>query len=192
MNLPKDAEFTREGALEVWAGLAPAFAGTWERLEIAGSVRRGKAHVHDVEVVYVPRLVDAVGGGELLATLQSAVDLAIARLEREGILERRKTALGRENYGKQNKLMRHVRSGMPVDFFATTDGCWHNYLVCRTGPAGLNRTIAEAALAMGWRWNPYGPGFSRETPEGAEVRAMGSEEAVFNFVGLPYREPGER
>ena len=36
-------------------------------------------------------------------------------------------------------------SGIPVDFFATTEEAWFNYLVCRTGPAELNTRIASAA-----------------------------------------------
>jgi DNA polymerase/3'-5' exonuclease PolX len=90
--------------------------------------------------------------------------------------------------------MRHVASGIPVDLFATTEACWHNYLVCRTGPAESNIRIAAAAKARGWKWNPYGEGFSRGGPLAGpeEARALRSEREVFEFVGLPYTEPEER
>lgn len=65
---------------------------------------------------------------------------------------------------------------------------WHNYLVCRTGPADSNTRICMAAQERGWKWNPYGAGFSRD----GEIRAMESEAEVFAFVGLPYAQPEER
>jgi DNA polymerase/3'-5' exonuclease PolX len=85
--------------------------------------------------------------------------------------------------------MRHVASGIPADLFAATRENWWNYLVCRTGPADSNMRICMGAQARGWKWNPYGAGFS--DPEG-NVRVMDSERAVFDFVGLPYREPEAR
>lgn len=65
---------------------------------------------------------------------------------------------------------------------------WWNYLVCRTGPADSNTRICMAAQNRGWKWNPYGSGFSR----GDEIRAMESEAEVFDFVGLPYEQPEAR
>jgi hypothetical protein len=44
---------------------------------------------------------------------------------------------------------------------------------------------------QGWKWNPYGQGFTtiRGTP--ATFRAT-CEEDVFRIVGLPYLPPEER
>jgi len=104
-------------------------------------------------------------------------------------LAKRKNVNGSEMWGEKNKLAVHVASGIPVDFFAASEANWFNYLVCRTGGAESNRQIAVACQANRLKWNPYGPGFT--TPNGSVVR-MSSEREVFDWAGLPYREPWER
>lgn len=164
-------------------------AGRVIRIEVAGSVRRRRPDVGDVEIVYVPRVVERPAVGDLFAVERvNLVDEAIEDLIRIGILEKRRTAKGSTVYGPQNKLVRHVPTGIPFDLFATTEESWWNYLVCRTGPAALNQLIASKAKAKGWHWNPYGVGFSR----GEEVVRMVDERHVFEFVDLPYLEPWER
>lgn len=122
------------------------------------------------------------------------MSVELDRLIDARILNRRLNRDGRVTWGPQNKLARHVPSGIPVDLFATTELAWWNYLVCRTGPAELNKQIATAAQAKGWKWNPYGPGFSRDGPlAGArETVAATSEEQVFAFAGIPYLPPERR
>lgn len=162
-----------------------------ERIECAGSIRRGKADVGDVELVYVPRvrcLSDGLFGDE--AHLINEANVEIARLVDEGWLRPRLNKRGGTAWGAKNKLAVDVISGIPVDLFETTPEAWFNYLVCRTGPAKVNIEIAARAKERGWQWNPYGPGFSR-LADGQQA-AMGSERAVFEFVGLPYLEPPER
>lgn len=46
-------------------------------------------------------------------------------------------------WGEKNKLAVHVRTGIPVDFFAATEANWWNYLVCRTGGEQNNIAIAS-------------------------------------------------
>jgi DNA polymerase/3'-5' exonuclease PolX len=86
--------------------------------------------------------------------------------------------------------MRHVASGIPVDLFAATEENWFNYLVCRTGPAELNQRIAGEAKRIGWKWHPYGLGFTA-LDNGQESRVE-CEQDVFDFVGIPYAEPEDR
>jgi DNA polymerase/3'-5' exonuclease PolX len=91
---------------------------------------------------------------------------------------------------------------MPLDLFTCTRENFFNYLVCRTGGAESNIKICEAARARGWKWNPYGNGFSRpasthfasngETIQTPDVHTVTSECEVFEFVGLPYLEPWKR
>jgi DNA polymerase/3'-5' exonuclease PolX len=160
-----------------------------ERIIIAGSLRRVKQFVGDIEILYVPRMTTIPSPTDFFNTV--AVNLAdhqIARLEKAGILERRTNTLGRETFGPLNKLMRHVQSGIAVDLFATEEASWFNYLVCRTGPRELNERICNAAIRKGWHWMPYSGGFRR----GAVIQHMPSEENVFKFVGLEYREPRDR
>lgn len=181
--------FPYQHAMDVALEVLSALERHCERIQIAGSLRRKKPEVGDVEIVYVPLWKSAPDPNALFGNVEiNRVDDAIETLERRSILVRRLNVNGRESYGEKNKLMRHVASGIPIDLFATTMDSWFNYLVCRTGPSDMNVRICNAAIARGWKWNPYGSGFSR----GSERFAVKSEEDVFRFVGLPYLQPEER
>lgn len=155
---------------------------------IAGSLRRKKATVGDVELVFVPRT--EVRAIDMFASAPvSLADEAIEAMLANGVIEKRASKTGSFAWGAKNKLAKHVESGIPIDFFATTAEAFFNYLVCRTGPAESNTRIATAAQRMGWKWNPYGPGFTNSNGETVVVTC---ERDVFRFVGLPYHEPEGR
>lgn len=181
--------FPRAVGMRVAAELCAALKPACERLIVAGSLRRQKPTIGDIEILYIAKTALRRLPGDLFAVrAASLADEVIEALEREWIVERRANVNGSRMYGPKNKLMRHRATGLPVDFFAATEANWWNYLVCRTGPAESNIRICMAAQERGWKWNPYGAGFSR----GARLAAMGSEEEVFAFVGLPYAEPKDR
>lgn len=183
--------FARQTALDAARDVLAALRPVCEegRLIVAGSLRRRKQWVGDVEIVYVSRLetrpVDFFQTRDF-----TLADEAIAALVVAGVLEKRESATGHTMYGNQNKLMRHLVSGVPVDLFATCETSWYNYLVCRTGPKESNTAIAAAAQDKGWKWHPYGSGFTRE--DGGAAHDVTSEAAVFEFVGMPYMEPKDR
>lgn len=166
-----------------------------ERIEIAGSVRRRKPEVGDVEILYVPRLAIQNVPGDMFACHElcltdELLTLAIA----EGTLRRRTNSRGSEVWGKKNKLGIDDYTGMAIDFFSTTADCFANYLVSRTGPAELNVEICERAQFKGWKWHPYGKGFecvNLGTQFGA-WHVCNSEADVFQFVGLPVMTPEQR
>ena len=162
-----------------------------DRLIVAGSLRRRKLAVGDVEILYIPKFAREPDG--LFDHKQvNLVDVALEEMLKAGIIAKRRNVNGSVMWGEKNKLAVHVSSGIPVDFFAATEANWFNYLVCRTGGSENNVTICNSAIAKGWKWNPYGSGFSRQKGLGEETAAMISERAVFEFVGLPYKEPWER
>lgn len=180
----------RTEALAVASDLLEALNDVTERITIAGSIRRRKPTVGDVELLFIPTIADRRIPGDLFACTEP-VDLAGERLEAmltAGILAKRLNVEGRPTWGIRNKLAVHVATGIPVDLFATTASSWWNYLVCRTGPAESNTEIATRAQARGWKWQPYGAGFL--TPAG--VHQVTSEADVFHAVGLAYRAPDER
>lgn len=158
-------------------------------LIVAGSLRRRKSEVGDVEILYVPQMV-SVPDGLFEQKLMSRVDDLLDVLMRSpAIIAKRKNVNGSVMWGAKNKLAVEVASGIPVDFFAATEANWFNYLVCRTGGAENNTLIASAAQAKGWKWNPYGEGFTDERGQLVPVRA---ERDVYDLLGLEYKEPWER
>ena len=184
-------KFPRAAALAVAKELCDVLKPVATRLIVAGSLRRRKAEVGDVEILFVPRLVE-VADGLFDKKTESVTDHTLDFLIGQGVLARRKNVNGSEMWGPKNKLAVHVASGIPVDFFAATEESWFNYLVCRTGPGESNIAIASAAQAKGWKWNSYGSGFSRQIGLTTEQHIVTSERETFEFVGLPFKEPWER
>ncbi len=152
-----------------------------ERIVIAGSIRRRKPEVGDIELLAIPKYSGLSCHVNLLD--QEIIDLMHAK-----ILNYRLNKRGRRTYGPKNKLMVHLPSGIGVDIFSTTDECWAVSLVVRTGGAETNRRIATVALRKGWHWHAYGRGFT--TLDG-EVTCR-SEREVFEAIGMSYLEPWER
>jgi len=149
-----------------------------ERIVIAGSIRRRKPEVGDIELLVIPRYVAGV----------DQLDREIGALVIQRVLSFRLNKRGSRTYGPKNKLMVHLPSGIGVDIFSTDEECWPVSLVVRTGGETTNKRIAMAAIRKGWHLKAYGSGFS--TPNGDIV--CKSERDVFEFVGLPYKEPWER
>lgn len=92
-----------------------------ERIEIAGSVRRGRRMVSDLEILYVPKVEVRINPKDFFA--QSAVNLAEGCIEKmlaAGELAKRPNSLGHFTWGPLNKLAIHTETGMPVDLFSTT------------------------------------------------------------------------
>jgi DNA polymerase/3'-5' exonuclease PolX len=193
----------RAAALEVARELVAALREhcVSERIIVAGSLRRRKAEVGDVEIVFVPRSKDLPKMDFFSKPLTvQATDAPIQTLLSNGVLAPRLNVTGHATWGTKNKLATHVKSGIAVDLFSIPEECFFNYLVCRTGGRVNNTKIAMAAQAMNpkWKWNPYGTGFSPvledgDTPDASrEAFVVTSERAVFDFVGMEYREPWER
>jgi len=187
---PAKTKHPRAAAIEVARQMCAALKPCCEpdRLIVAGSLRRRRDEVGDIEIVYVSKTVQVPDGLFDLVTRQ-AVDQMLDHLLQTHALARRVSVIGRTAWGQKNKLATHVATGIGVDFFATTEEAWFNYLVCRTGPAESNTRLASTAQDRGWKWNPYGPGF---TDARGEIVPVKSERDVFELLGLDYLEPWER
>ena len=156
-----------------------------ERLMCTGSLRRRKELVGDIELNYIPVFGEERDG--LFDTRKfNLANRWLEQLLAHGVIAKRRNKRGSTMWGQWNKLAGHAASGMPVDFFQTTEDNWFNYLVCRTGGAINNTLIASAAIAKRWAWDPYSPGF---TDEHGQLVRVTRERDVYDFVGLPYLEP---
>lgn len=199
--------YPRAQAIEVCREILQCMKPVCERIIIAGSLRRRKESVGDIEVLFIPKFkqLPKIQQDDFLAPPQpqqfdagAAMVCALAGYYKEGgevirakdyILTPRRTSTGSWTWGPKNKLARHIASGIPVDFFTATEANWFNLLVCRTGSADNNTRISTAALKINWKWHPYDPGFTDE--EGNWV-AVHSEQDVYRLARLPYLEPWQR
>jgi DNA polymerase/3'-5' exonuclease PolX len=184
------AKFSRSRANAVADELEARLGPACTQILACGSLRRMRYEVGDLELCYVPRIIEQPDQDALFGAVKiDQAEAAIGQALRQKILKPRPNVKGAITWGPRNKLAIHVESGVPVDLFATTEDCWPNYIVSRTGPAKLNQQIASLARERGLRWHPYGKGFTRT--DGSWL-VVGSEREVFEAVGLRYLEPRKR
>lgn len=161
-----------------------------ERIEIAGSLRRKKLEVGDIEILYIPKM--GTRQRDLLETEQyDLADQQINAMLIDGRITKRPSKIGVFTWGPKNKLGIHTHTGIPVDFFATTESAWWNSLVCRTGGKDSNLLVTTTAQKRGYSFEAYGCGFRPLTLKGQRHDTT-SERDVFEFIGLPYLPPEKR
>lgn len=183
-------KYPRTDALRVAKELCDLLRPDAERIIVAGSLRRGKSEVGDMEILYVPRF--SVGRVDDLFNPPPSYNEAETTINgwvNAGRLIQRTNAHGSATWGAKNKLAIHVASGIPVDLFATTEENWWVSLVIRTGGKQTNLELTTGAQRMNRTLHAYGCGV--EFSNGETIRAT-SEEHVFELCGVKYREPKER
>lgn len=160
------------------------------RCKVAGSIRRKKPMVSDIEILFIPKTGKVADPNDLFGSM-IPVDYLVEELkslEARGVLERRKKKNDQETYGEWNKFMRHVKTGIAVDFFACSREGWWTSLVSRTGGKGSNEILSRAAKARGYKWRPSLGGFSTRSSD-TIVFPVNSEAAAFRFVEMEYQRP---
>lgn len=158
-------------------------------LKVCGSLRRGKAEVGDVEIVFVSRTHEVADGLFDTKTISDA-ELLIERLLTEGVIEKRLTVMGSPTWGPKNKLAVHRASGVPVDFFAESAANWWRGVVIRTGPKDFNLKLIAGAERNGLNLHAYGDAFTRIS-DGAIV-PCDSELAFLEMCDCDWIEPRYR
>jgi len=160
-----------------------------KRIQVAGSIRRRKPTVGDVELLCIPEFRIQ---HNLLGEVADKVDLLDRKLQefiKTGFLDYRRNAKGRRlGYGPRNKYLVHD-SGIPVDVFTTSEEGWAMSLVVRTGPKEMNVRLMAEARKRAMRGHAYGEGFT--LPDGSPL-ACQSEQEVFAAVGWPCQPPADR
>lgn len=181
-------KFPRGEAVLVATRLLELLSPHCERIAIAGSLRRMKPEVSDIELLFIPSLGERPEG--LFDRVQ--VDLTAERIESlvtSGVLAKRPNVNGDFTWGEKNKLAIHVASGIPVDLFATTHEDWWVSLVFRTGSKETNLALTTGANKKGATLMAYGCGV--RWSDGTVTRAE-SERHVFELCGVEYKEPQAR
>ena len=159
-----------------------------ERWQIVGSLRRKRSFVGDIEILYIPRFYD--DQVDFFSTQKvDATEMFFESCLRAKILEKRPNVNGGFAWGAKNKLAIDVESGIPIDFFSTTEENWWVSLVIRTGSKATNLKLTMSANKQGMTLNAYGSG---TTMKNGVVIPATSEEHVFKLCGVPYLEPEKR
>lgn len=160
-----------------------------QRMMVAGSIRRERADVGDIELVYVPRIehpaVDLWGNpaGEPVDLLDGKVKALVGA----GMVDYRQNASGSTMYGAKNKFLVHQATGIPIDLFATAEINWGMTVFVRTGPADWNKRAFTRFHELGMQGHAYG-GVSK----GAAHIACPTEEDVFRLLEWDWADPKDR
>jgi len=168
------AEVARAVARKIVEELRPAC----DRIEIAGSLRRGNPAVHDIDLVLLPKTSSnefSLGGSTLLEELL------------EHLVERGSLASVR---GKDKvKCFVATKTGIPIDLYVARPETWTTLLLIRTGSKEHNIRLAQRAKELGMKLRASGDGI--EDGHG-NVLKVDAEEDVFRILGLPYLAPEDR
>lgn len=162
-----------------------------ERIEIAGSVRRGKAECNDVDVVVIPRVAQA---RDLFGTETSRRNLLAEELRnyvtenqargaswlrsRDGVT----TASSTNFYLQLPKCELNVFCAEEANFGAV----WLTY----TGSREANLWMIERAKTVGLVWSAK-KGVGKELPDGMGWVGK-TEQEIYRALKMPYVEPPDR
>jgi len=154
-------------ALKVLEELSPHCS----RIEIAGSIRRMKSDIGDIEIVAIP-----------LPYNSGMFESGLAK-----VANRWQKVKGELEFGKTKYTQRILPEGIKLDLFFTEETNWGYTLALRTGSSDYSHKV----LASGWVRRGFKSidGYLWKDGERYEVR---EEKDLFDIVGIPYTEPKNR
>ena len=160
-------------------------AGFCERIEIAGSLRRCKTIVHDIDVVAIPKFIEV--NDQTLFGDPFMQDLLERKLAQMCLLRH----LELEANGSRIKRFLKTVDGdtVPIDLYIANEQTWSTTLLIRTGSRLHNIKLAKKAREL--HMHLLGDGSGLMTA-GGSVLPVQSEEEIFQLLGLTYRIPEER
>ena len=179
-------------ALRAARALAYLIKDACVRVEIAGSIRRKKPTIGDIDLVVEPFVADVFDMfGEASGETANLTDERLQELVAAGKVGTRLDRNGRPTWGEQ--LKRATYHGLNVDIQSVLDvDTWGMWMLIRTGPADFNRRMVTPR----WQGGLLPPGM--EVRDGFQLWRMGArvptptEQDVFAAYGLDYVEPEAR
>lgn len=183
--------------LPIAQSLVKMLAPHCEKIELAGSLRRQSKEVADIELVAIPKIeaVEIPVPGDLFGEKKSA--------QANRLWEALDKLLDGKYIRAGEKYRAFVCPGQAinVDLFTADQGNWGLIYLIRTGSAEFSQYVVTA---LGKNYRPSFEGWVRLAPENGprfwgddEKRTMPklptpTEEAVFEYAKLQYREPWQR
>jgi DNA polymerase/3'-5' exonuclease PolX len=139
-----------------------------ERIEIAGSIRRQKPEVKDIEIVCIPKPYDT-------GLFESGIATVINQWQKvKGELPCKYT-------------QRILPDGIKVDIFFAEPGNWGLIYAIRTGSAEYSHNV----LATGWVKKGYNSKDGYLHKNGKDI-AVPEEETLFKIIGIELMNPEDR
>ncbi len=193
----------REEALSAAYGFIETIEGHVARFEVAGSLRRGKASVHDIEIVAVPRFEFSGGLFDFGLTAderQNGKNLLHSRMQEllaagwinqnRSRKDLKKNPFGEKYYRINFSNPDHFngRPEYPIDLFVVIPPAqWGVILVIRTGSAEFSHSLVQ----KGW---PHGITVRNGHLEDRSGKIIPTQEErdVFDALHVGWIEPEKR
>lgn len=168
-------------AKTIAGGITSALSPFCKRIQIAGSIRRGKPEVHDIDIVGIPT-------GQAFYTM----------------LNRLGKVTGGPKIYKIELPIRDGAKSFAADIYIATEATWATLLLIRTGSEDHNKRLCALARSRGMKLHADGSGLFKEikfSPAAMEVLRgiepavsipCATETDIFKALGLPYKSPSER
>jgi DNA polymerase (family 10) len=164
---PKMYNIPLEEAEEIGRSILGKLQGLYTKAEIAGSVRRQRPIVHDIDIVLIPQLF-AFPDRILIKLKERWPNLEILR--------------------KGPKIIGvNLYQGVSVDIYASEDRFWGTHLLRWTGSTAHNIRLCNRAISLGLKF-----AVSRGVQRGSNVIASRTEEAIYEALELDYLAPEDR
>lgn len=158
-----------------------------ERVCVAGSIRREKPEVNDIDVVAMPKVVSQPGplGGFAQFTETEVFKVLFPRVLAKAPLSLVSQASGQE-------LLRFCfrESGLQVDVYRARPETWGVILLVRTGSKDHNVKLCSLARSKGLKLSAA-EGVVTQNGFG-QIIASRTEEEIFAALGLAFVEPKDR
>ncbi len=154
-----------EQALEIAEKVKALLAPHCERIEIAGSIRRKKPDVKDIEIVAIPKPFDT-------GLFESGIATVANQWQKvKGELPCKYT-------------QRILPEGIKLDLFFAERGNWGLIYAIRTGSADYSHKV----LATEWVKRGYKSEGGYLVANGRQI-AVPEEEDLFRRIGVPFKAP---
>lgn len=151
-----------------------------ERIEVAGSVRRKKTEVKDIEIVCIPKRVGVIVSAE---DMFASADKEEVHPEFVNEVNKLQKVKG-EPTGKYTQ--RILPEGTNLDLFIAAKENWGYILAIRIGPDGYSKYIASKWVERGYR------GVDGMLTKNGKPIPVFEEKDLFLILGLEYVEPEYR
>lgn len=194
----------REIAEKVAARLVGELRDGCTRIEVAGSVRRGRESVGDIELVAIPRIEREIVQAEqrdlfgvvvkpAIVEAINHLDGALRRLLDEEMIRREPPEDERPAWGEKYKKfwcwLSNEYGWLQVDLFAALSENWGAIFTIRTGPGQFGRALMMYANARtGYKQDK---GYLQEKATGRVIETP-EEQDYFRELGLLWIPPSMR
>ena len=166
-----ERKYSYEKALKIALDVVEQLKPFCDRIEIAGSIRRKKKEVGDIEIVAIPRPYS-------IGLFESGIATVVNQWGK---------VRGELEYGKTKYTQRILPEGIKLDLFFATEENWGHILAIRTGSAEFSHLV----LAKGWVRQGFKSkdGYLFREEEKYDIK---EEKDLFRLIGVPYVEPENR